>query len=138
MLDVLTQVRMLMVDMLLEQEDYRAASEEVDRLIQDNPRQLEPMIKKAQVLQGWSKLDEEKLDAATGQWIRVRTALQIAHAPQNVYYDAVYNTAECLYLLGRHTKDTVKIVDAEKIPQGHDDHQPEPGRGRQTSRVFTT
>ena len=78
MLEVLTQVRMLMVDMLLEQEDYRAASEEVDRLIQDNPRQLEPMIKKAQVLQGWAKLDEGKLDAATGQWIRVRTVLQIA------------------------------------------------------------
>jgi tetratricopeptide (TPR) repeat protein len=115
MLEVLTQVRLLMVDMLREQEDYRAASEEVDRLIQDNPRLLEPMIKKAQVLQGWSTLDPDKLDAATGQWIRVRSALQSAHAPQDVYYNAVYNTAECLYLLGRQTKDHAKIIDAEKI-----------------------
>ncbi len=115
MAEVLTQVRLVMIDMLREQEDFRAASEEADRLIQDNPRLLEAMIKKAEALQGWSTLDPEKLDAAAGQWIRVRSALQSAHAPPAVYYNAVYNTADCLYRLGLQTKHSAKIVDAEKI-----------------------
>ena len=116
MLEVLTQVRLLMVDMLREQEDYRAASEEVDRLIQDNPRLLEPMIKKAQVLQGWSTLDPDKLDAATGQWIRVRSCAAIgASTPRMSITTPSTTRRNACFCWGAQTKDHAKIVDAEKI-----------------------
>lgn len=114
MVRVLTQVRLLVVDLLRAERRYAEASSEADRLVADNPQVLEPMIHQAQVLQDWSKLKPEKLPKAVAAWTRVRNVLQGLQPKPPEYYDAVYNMADCLFREARASGDDKKLLQAEQ------------------------
>jgi tetratricopeptide (TPR) repeat protein len=114
MLRVLTQVRLLVVDLLRAERRYAEASSEADQLIRDNPRVLEPMIHQAQVLQDWSSLKPDKFPDAVAAWMRVRNALQGMQPKPAEYYDAVYNMADCLFRQARESHDDKKLLQAEQ------------------------
>jgi tetratricopeptide (TPR) repeat protein len=111
---VLTQVRLLLVDLLREEHRFADALPEADRLIQENPNSIEPLIKKAQILQGWSETKDDQLDAAVAQWKRVSAKLQSFAPRPPEYYEAVYNAADGLLKQAARSHDPTKTTEAEK------------------------
>jgi tetratricopeptide (TPR) repeat protein len=76
---------------------YDEAYKEVRRLMDDNPRALEPQMELGRILMAWAEQDPRHYEEAAGQWIKVRNLLHPSpkHPPE--YYEAVYNAAYCLH-----------------------------------------
>lgn len=114
----ISQLRLLVVDLLRRERRYDEALAEADRLTADNPGVVEPMLYRAQALDDWSKLAPARLGEAVTAWMRVRTAMQGIQPKPAEYFDAVYNAADCLYRQARETHDPAHLLQAEKVLKG--------------------
>lgn len=108
------RARSQMVVLLRMQGKFEQAVTESDKLIGKNPRALEPRLVKARILEEWAKKDPAKYDAAVAQWAEVRVLLGRLQQKPDEYYDALYNTASCLFAQWQATKDESKLSLAEK------------------------
>src|SRR5690606_19716933 len=94
------------------------ALKEVDQLIADNPRSLEPLITKATILQAWARADTtdpSKYDQCVAQWTKIRVLLQRMPERPPEYYDAIYNAATCLLEQSAALKDKSKAQLAQQL-----------------------
>jgi hypothetical protein len=115
----LSLIRTELLKALRKQEKYDEALKQVDQLIHEHPRALEPLMEKGRILESWAEKDPAKFDLAVGHWAALRTRLQAIKGkkpPQ--YYEVMYNVAKCLAREAEKTTDkTVSLDRAKKAEQ---------------------
>ena len=75
-------------------------------------------MQRGRILQSWAKTDPKHYDAAIAQWNSVRVMLAGVAKPPQEYYEAVYNTADCLVLKSLLEKKPESANQAEKLLTG--------------------
>jgi TolA-binding protein len=110
-----TRVRARLLSFLRAEGRYEQALAQADRLVQENPKALEPRIERAQILQSWAEIEPDRYPQAVTQWTELRTALQNVRPRPKEYYDAVYNAAICLAAHSKHSGDKTPARQAEQL-----------------------
>lgn len=90
-------IRALLIAISRQKGKYADALEQVERLIEENPKALEPKMEKGQILQAACEKDPEKYSKAVAHWERLRRGLERMKKKPKEYYDVTYNEAFCLY-----------------------------------------
>ena len=92
----MSRVRTDLLKVLRKEEKFSEALKQVERLIGDNPRAIEPLMEKGRILEAWAEKDPAKFDQAGSHWAAVRARLQGARKKPAEYYEAMYHVAYCL------------------------------------------
>ncbi|HWC91338.1 MAG TPA: hypothetical protein VG433_16830, partial [Pirellulales bacterium] len=100
----ITRVRSRLIGIKRAEEKYAEALTDVDKLIADNPRALEPLMERGRILQGWSEKEPKHFPDAVAQWTELRTKLQRMRPKPTEYYEVIYNAAFCLVQEARQLK----------------------------------
>jgi outer membrane protein assembly factor BamD (BamD/ComL family) len=108
-----TRVRAQLVGLLQADGDFEAALKQVDRLMADNPRSLEPQMTRGRILQSWAESEPSHYDEAVSQWTRLRTILAGMKRKPPEYYETVYNAAFCL--ASQPDADKTRLTQAEQL-----------------------
>jgi tetratricopeptide (TPR) repeat protein len=116
----ITRVRSRLIGIKRAEKKYAEALTDVDKLIADNPRSLEPRMERGRILQGWSEEDSKHFRDAVAQWTELRTMLQRMRGKKPPeYYEVIYNAAFCLVQEAKQlkTKDEreLKASQAEQL-----------------------
>jgi tetratricopeptide (TPR) repeat protein len=109
----LTRVRVQLVGLLRDEGKFEEAVKQMDQLIAKHPNSLEPKVEKAKILQAWAKKDPTKYDESISLWTTVQLSLAKQKSPE--YFDAIYNTGECLVEQSLAVKDPAKAATAYKL-----------------------
>ena len=107
-------IRTELLKALRKQEKYDEALKQVDQLIQENPRALEPLMEKGRILEAWAEQDPAKFDQAVGHWAALRTRLQPMKKKPGEYYEVMYNVAKCLVREAEKSADKAVALDRAK------------------------
>jgi len=93
---------------------FAEALEQVDRLVEQKPRALEPQMERCQILHAWAAKNPDKYPDAVHAWEGLRRKLekvgiakvkgQSAKKPRDLY-DVTYNEALCLHNWAKKTGD---------------------------------
>ena len=115
----MTRVRAQLAGLLRQEGKHEEALKQVDRLIADYPRALEPLMEKGKILQDWSAKDPERYGEAVAHWVSLRTRLQSLRKKPPEYYDVMYNVAVCLIRQAETMKDKTgalaRALEAEQV-----------------------
>ena len=113
----LSLIRTELLKALRKQEKYEEALTQVDQLIKEHPRALEPLMEKGRILEAWAEKDPTKFDQAVGHWATLRTRLQPMRNPKPPeYYEVMYNVAKCLVREAEKSTDKAVALDRAKRP----------------------
>lgn len=107
-------IRTELLKVLRKQEKYDAALTQVDQLINDNPKALEPLMEKGRILEAWAEKDPSKFKDAVEHWANLRNRLQPMKKKPDEYYEVMYNVAKCLVREAEKSKDKTKAAEAAK------------------------
>lgn len=107
-------IRTELLKVLRKQEKFDAALKQVDQLIKDNPKALEPLMEKGRILEAWAEKDQSKFKDAVEHWAGLRNRLQPMKKKPDEYYEVMYNVAKCLVREAEKTKDKAKAAEAAK------------------------
>jgi hypothetical protein len=110
----LSLIRTELLKALRKQEKYDEALKQVDQLIQEHPRALEPLMEKGRILEAWAEKDPAKFDQAVGHWATLRTRLQPMRQKPGEYYEVMYNVAKCLVREAEKSADKAIALDRAK------------------------
>ncbi len=110
----LTRVRAQLLGLLRKEGDFAEALRQVDRLIEDNPRALEPLMEKGRILEDRAKNDPSKYDRAVAHWVMLRNRLQRMRKKPAEYYDVTYHLAACLVREAENAEDEAAARDRAK------------------------
>jgi hypothetical protein len=92
----MTRVRAQLVGLLAKEGKYAEALEQVDKLIKDNPRALEPLMEKGRILDAWAEREPAKYADAVAHWAALRNRLQTLREKPPEYYEVVCHVAAAL------------------------------------------
>jgi len=113
-----------LVDILGKEGSLEKATDEIAKLREKKPNNLDFMIVEAKLWQEWGQKDVSKYDTAIQKWTDIRKRLQRQKLSQGgVYYDAVYNAAFCCLMEankfalnpGKKADAIHKAEDGEKV-----------------------
>jgi tetratricopeptide (TPR) repeat protein len=107
-------VRSELLKALRKQEKFEEALKQVDQLIQENPRALEPLMEKGRILEALAEKDPAKFDEAVAHWAMLRNRLQWMPKKPVEYYEVMYNVANCLVRESEACKDKAVAFDRAK------------------------
>jgi len=110
----LSLIRTELLKALRKQEKFEEAAKQVDQLIQEHPRALEPLMEKGRILEAWAEKDPTKFDLAVGHWATLRTRLQPMKKKPPEYYEVMYNVAKCLVREAEKSTDKAVALDRAK------------------------
>jgi hypothetical protein len=114
----MTRVRSQLVGLLAREGNHAEALEQVDKLIKDNPRALEPLMEKGRILNAWAEREPAKYAEAVAHWVALRNRLQSLPNKPPEYYEVVYNVAACLVREAESAKEqTTRLDRAKKAEQ---------------------
>ncbi len=111
----LTRIQAQLVGLLRQKGQFNEALIEVNKLVEQFPNALEPLMEKGRVLQGWADEDPERFDDAVAHWTLLRTRLMRLPRKPPEYYEVVYNAANCLFTDGLKSNDPHKALQAEQL-----------------------
>ncbi|MBN1394917.1 MAG: hypothetical protein JW959_07835 [Pirellulales bacterium] len=114
-----SHVRARLVGLLRQENKHAEALEQVDRLIEANPRSLAPLMEKGRILESWADEDPRRYGDAVAHWVMLRNKLQRMKKKPDEYYEVMYNVAACLIKEAEASKDGAIVKDrankAEKV-----------------------
>ena len=114
-----TRVRTQLIELQATKGNYDKAVKEVDQLIEDNPKALEPLMTKGRILQQWSEKEASHYPEAVRHWAKVRNTLEGMKKTPPEFYEVSYNVAACLLYQARTEKDKAegikRALDGEKL-----------------------
>jgi tetratricopeptide (TPR) repeat protein len=109
------RVRSQLIGILRQQGQYDEALKQVDKLIEENPKALEPRMEKGRILEAWSEKDVRHYKDAVTHWSNLRNALQqIRGKKPPEYYEVMYKVAECLVRDAQTSKDKAAALQRAK------------------------
>ncbi len=71
----MTRVRAELVGLLRKEGKFEEALKQVDQLIKDNPKALEPLMEKGRILQDWAEKEPAHFGEAVAHWVDVADAV---------------------------------------------------------------
>lgn len=110
----MTRVRAQLIGLLRKEGKFAEALEQVDQLIKDNPRALEPLMEKGRILEGWAEIEPKRYGGAIAHWVKIRNRLQAMRKKPAEYYDVMYNVAACLVREAELSEDNATKLDRAK------------------------
>jgi tetratricopeptide (TPR) repeat protein len=114
----MTRVRAQLIGLLRKQGNFEEALKQVDELIKDYPRALEPLMEKGYILEGLAEKEPARFDQSVSHWVMLRTRLQSLRPKPPEYYEVMYRVAACLVREAERSKDaTVALDRARKAEQ---------------------
>ena len=97
---------------------FDAAMQQVEKLMETNPRALEPLMEKGRILNEWAEREPAQFEKAVAHWALLRSRLQSLPAEPPEYFDVTYNVAACLVREAETTRDRAVAADrAQKAEQ---------------------
>ncbi len=116
----LPRARARMVAQLRREGKYEEALGQVEQLIKENPRALDPQMERARILQAWAEQDPAQFDKAVAQWHFIRNLLEPNRKKfLREYYEAIYHAADCLRIQAEKAADrkaaVAKATDGAKV-----------------------
>jgi hypothetical protein len=111
----LTRIQAQLVGLLRQKGQFNEALIEVNKLVEQFPNALEPLMEKGRVLQGWADEEPERSDDAVAHWTLLRTRLMRLPRKPPEYYEVVFNAANCLFTDGLKSNDPQKALQAEQL-----------------------
>jgi tetratricopeptide (TPR) repeat protein len=112
-------IRSELLKALRKQGKYEEALRQVDQLIKDNPKALEPLLEKGRILEALAESDAGKLPTCVDHWVMVRNRLQGLSKKPDEYYEVTYRIAWCLIRQSEISEDkaaaTERASEAEKV-----------------------
>ncbi|MCY2995365.1 MAG: hypothetical protein NTY19_47000 [Planctomycetota bacterium] len=105
-----TRARTQLIEIESTKGNYAKALKEVDKLIADNERALEPRMTKGRILQQWCEKDPSHYPEAVRHWAKTRDLLQRMKKKPPELIEVVYNIAACLLYQARSEKDKATAV----------------------------
>jgi len=114
----MTRVRAQLIGLLRKQGSFEEALKQVDALIKDYPRALEPLMEKGYILEGWAEKEPARFDQSVSHWVTLRSKLQALRPKPPEYYEVMYRVAACLVREAEKSKDKATVLDrARKAEQ---------------------
>ena len=124
-----TKVRTILIGILVKKQKFDEALNEVQQLIKDQPRALEPKLEKCRLLQAWGEKDPKHFGEALGAWDTLRRQLdaymknpKFSAALKKEFYEVVYSEAACVYSeaarldkAGNKAEAGARALDGEKL-----------------------
>jgi hypothetical protein len=91
-----TGIRARLVGLLRSEGKLDEANQQVDALIKEHPKALEPLMEKGYILQSLAQQDSKRYDECIAHWTNLRVRMGASKARPPEYYEALYNAAWCL------------------------------------------
>jgi tetratricopeptide (TPR) repeat protein len=110
----LIRVRSQLVGLLRREKKYSEALVEVDKLLQETPRAMEPNLERARILTGIAESDPSKYPDAVAAWTKLRLAMVKMPKKPPEYYESVYGAASNLAGQANTTSDAQAAAEARK------------------------
>jgi tetratricopeptide (TPR) repeat protein len=110
-------IRSELLKILRKQKKYDEALQQVDRLIEENPNALEPLMEKGYILEALAEKDPTKYAKAVAHWTTLRNRMQGMLRKPNEYYDVMYNVANCLIREAETSKDKASAVEFARMAE---------------------
>jgi hypothetical protein len=104
-LDAIPRIRAALVGLLLQKEQYEAGVTEIDKLILEKPKALEPKMVRGRLLQAWAEKEPKYYNDAELQWQALRNMMERMPKKPSEYYEANFNLAWCLYMEYQQAKN---------------------------------
>ncbi len=117
-LKFIPQIRAQLVGLLQQKGEFKTGVEQIDKLIEEQPKALEPKVVKARLLQAWAEKEPARLQDAAREWAGIARMLAGAargRKPLPELFEANYYAASCLYMEFESTKDATKADTARKL-----------------------
>jgi hypothetical protein len=112
----LIKVRAQLIGLLRSDKKYDQALGEADKLIEaTGGKNLDALMERGRILQGWSEQDSQHLPDAVAHWTGLRVKLQSMRKKPIEFFEVMYNAAFCLIQEAKATGDRKKAGDAEKM-----------------------
>src|SRR5262249_5006003 len=111
----LTRIQSQLVGLLRQKGQFAEGLAAVDKLIEQFPNALEPKREKGRLLQSWADVEPDRFPDAVAHWTMLRTRLSRPAKKPPVYYEVVYNAANCLLTEGQKTRNPEKAMQTEKL-----------------------
>ena len=111
----LIRARAQLVDLLGKTGKYKEGVEEADKLIDEAPKTLEPLMTKGRLLQAWAEQDASKFPDAVSHWSSLRATLGAVKKRPPEYYEVNLNVARCLLKEAKQNKDPSKASVARQV-----------------------
>ncbi len=92
----MTRLRTELLKVLRRDGKFDEALRQVEQLIRDNPRALEPLMEKGRILEALAEKEPARFDGAVNHWTMVRMRLQGMRPKPPEYYEVIYHVAKCL------------------------------------------
>ncbi len=113
----MTRVRAQLIGLLRKEGKYAEALEQVNQLIKENPRTLEPLMEKGRILEGLAAKDPSKYPDAVAHWNMLRQKLQAMRKKPSEYYDVMYYVADCLVREAQTSKDQAVLMERARTAE---------------------
>jgi len=110
----MTRVRAQLIGLLRKDGKFSEALEQVDQLIRENPRALEPLMEKGRILEAWAESEPGRYGDAVAHWVMLRNRLQPMRNKPDEYYEVMYNVAACLVRESELSDDHATKLDRAK------------------------
>jgi hypothetical protein len=114
----LIKVRAQLIGLLRADKKYEEALSQADKLIEvTGGKNLDALMERGRILQGWAEQDPAHLPDAVAHWTDLRLKLQSIRAGKkpDELFEVMYNAAYCLVQESKATGDRSKAGDAEKM-----------------------
>ncbi len=137
----LVRVRAQLVEILRQKGQFEEGLKQVNALIEEVPKALEPLMTKGRILQAWAETDPTKFPEAVSHWANLRGKLAPVidkrgnHDLKASYYEINYNVALCLLQEAQKTGNADKAHRRAKGAQRHVDQRSQARRPRDRGQV---
>ena len=115
-----TWARSQLVDIGRRQGKFQEAAGEAVKLVDENPRSLEPRIVLARILEAWAEKDPKQYDEAVKRWSQVRNLLDPVKNKKEFaesYFDANYHAALCFFQRAKQLQPVDRNAAVEKAAE---------------------
>jgi hypothetical protein len=113
----MTRVRAQLIGLLRKQGSFEEALRQVNELIKDYPRALEPLMEKGYILEDWAENESARFDQSVSHWSMLRKRLQPMRPKPPEYYEVMYRVAACLVREAEKSKDKAIVMDRARTAE---------------------
>jgi len=103
-----TRARAQIIGLLRQAGNFDEAVSQAEKLVEENPRALEPQMELGRCLQARAEKDPTRYGEAVAQWTKIRNWLFNLRRKPPEYYEVIYNSAWCLYAQAYQTGEQIQ------------------------------